>query len=104
MYKVFKAPKFQKKIEKLLDKREFIELDFFIKQLKRGNISGKSLTYEFFREKKIGGKRVYFLVYDEIKIILLISCSNKKYQQSTIDEIKILLPEFKKYAYDLYKN
>lgn len=102
MFRIFKAPRFQKKVEKLLTKKELEELNAFIKDLKKGRITGKTLTYEFFREKKIGSKRVYFLVYDDLAIILLVNASNKKYQQETIDEIKILLPEFKRYACELY--
>lgn len=102
MFRVFKAPKFDKKVDKLLDKKEKEELDKFIEELKEGKIKGKVLTYEFLREKKIGGKRVYFLIYDEIAIILLVNSSKKKYQQETIDEIKLLLTEFKRYAYELY--
>ncbi len=104
MFRVFKAPKFQKKVEKLLDKKGLNELEQFISELKTGKISGKPLTYDFFREKRIGGKRIYFLVYEDIRIILLISSSSKKYQQETIDEIRVFLPEFKRYAYELYKN
>jgi hypothetical protein len=37
-------------------------------------------------------------------MILLVNLSKKKYQQETIDEIKILLPEFKRYAYELRTN
>ncbi len=104
MYRVFKEPKFQKKAEKLLDKHEIKELEKFIMNLKKGILAGKWLTYNFFREKKIGGKRIYFLVYDDIKVILLVGCSNKKYQQTTIDEIKLFFPELKKYAYDAFKQ
>ena len=43
-----------------------------ITKLKQGNILGKPLTYNFLREKKIGGKRIYFLVYEDICLILLI--------------------------------
>ncbi len=104
MYRVFKAPKFQKKSDKLLNSREIKELDNFINELKDGKISGKRLSYDFFREKKLKGNRVYFLIYEDIKIILLISVSNKKYQQETIDEIKLFLPEFKLHAYELYSK
>jgi len=104
MFRVYKAPKFQKKIDKILEKSELEELDLFIEELKSGNIHGKSLTYDFFREKKIGGKRIYFLVYPEVKTVLLVSCSKKKYQQETIDEIKYLLPKFKELAYKMNKN
>ena len=78
MYRVFKAPKFEKKINKNLEKSEINELNKFINNLKKGKISGKILSYEFFREKKIGGKRIYFLIYEDFNIILLISISNKK--------------------------
>jgi len=102
MYRVFKSPRFQKKVEKLLDKRELKELDEFIQELKKGNIVGKQLTFEFLREKKIGGKRIYFLVYEKLSVILLVNSSNKKKQQATINEIKFFLPEFKKEVYKKY--
>lgn len=102
MFRVFKSPKFKKVAEKSLDKIELEELETFINELKQGNTFGRPLSYPFFREKKIGGKRIYFLVYDEIQVVLLVNVSNKKYQQETIDEIKFLFPAFKKYAYDLY--
>jgi len=104
MFEVYKAPKFQKKAEKFLDKKELDELEKFISELKKEKVLGDPLSYDFFREKKIGGKRVYFLVYKEIKVVLLVNISKKKYQQETIDEIKILLPEFKRYAYELRIN
>jgi len=99
--RVFKSPEFQKKADKLLTKIEKSELDSLISDLKNDKIVGKVLTYEFLREKKIGSKRVYFLLYEDINIALLVSISTKKYQQETIDEIKYLLPEFKVYAYKL---
>ena len=104
MYHIFKSPKFQKNVEKLLSKFELQELDNFISELKQGNILGKPLTYNFLREKKIGGKRIYFLVYEDICLILLIKSSNNKMQQETINEIKYLLPEFKEYAYKLHQE
>jgi hypothetical protein len=50
----------------------------------------------FFREKRIGGKRIYSLIYEEQNAVLLVTISNKKMQQETIDKIIELLPEFKK--------
>jgi putative component of toxin-antitoxin plasmid stabilization module len=49
---------------------------------------GDSLGFKFFREKKIGGKRVYYLIYEDLKAVLLVGVSDKKSQQETIDEIK----------------
>jgi putative component of toxin-antitoxin plasmid stabilization module len=104
LYRVFKSPKFQKNVEKLLDKKELDELNTFIDELKAGKVGGKPLTYDFLREKKIGGKRIYFLVYDDIAVILLVNSSNKKRQQETINEIKFFLPEFKREIYRQYRK
>ena len=101
MYKVFKASDFDKKSQKILSKKEQVELENFILKLKEWTVSGKPLSYIFFREKKIAGKRIYFLVYEEIKIILLVSISTKKYQQETIDKIKLMLPYFSDYIQKL---
>jgi putative component of toxin-antitoxin plasmid stabilization module len=75
-----------------------------IKNLKQNSNVGKSLGYDFLREKKIGGKRVYFLIYEDICLILLVGTSNKKTQQDTIDNIKLYLNEYKEYAYQIYNN
>ena len=106
MYKVFFVLNFKKKVKKLLNKKELEELENFIEnELKvKGDLVGDQLTYPFLREKKITGKRIYYLVYQDIAIILVIEVSNKKTQQKTIDEIKKYLPEYKKLAYELYNK
>lgn len=95
MYRIFLLPEFKKRVKKLLSKKELEELEYFIENdLKnKGDKVGDQLSYPFLREKKISGKRVYYLVYKEIAIILLIEASNKKTQQKTIDEIKLYLSE-----------
>ncbi|MDA3854835.1 MAG: hypothetical protein PF569_01155 [Candidatus Woesearchaeota archaeon] len=103
-YSIFEIGSFEKDLRKLLDNSEYNEYENFKVKLKSGIILGKPLSYEFFREKKIGGKRIYFLVYKEIMIILFVKSSKKSYQQETIDEIKILLPEFKHLAYEIYEK
>ena len=104
MYYVFKLPIFDKKATRLLSKGELFELEKIINQLKINPNIGKILTYSFLREKKVGSKRIYFLVYKEICLILLVSASDKKSQQKTINEIKKYLEEYKEYAYELYRN
>ena len=68
---------------------------------KKGNKVGKPLKSQFFREKKIQNRRIYFLVYEEILVVLVIAQSDKKHQQETIEEIKKKLD---KYKYYVYKN
>ncbi len=95
MYAVFRTRKFDKEFEKQLSKEEQKEIENFErKQLVNNPYVGDHLKFPFFREKKIGGKRVYFLVYDEIKSVLMIGISDKKTQQETIDEIKDRLDDY----------
>jgi len=47
---------------------------------------------------------VYFLVYDDLKIALMVSISDKKMQQETIDKIKAYLAEFRELVEDMAKT
>ncbi len=106
MFKVFLLPEFKKKVKKILSKKELEELENFIlnELTTNGDKVGDQLKYPFLREKKISGKRIYWLVYKDIALILLVEASNKKAQQKTIDEIKLYLPEYKEFAYQLYEK
>lgn len=104
MYKVFKVQDFDKYANKIFQKQDIRELNIFIENLKKNPFLGKPLSYNFLREKKLGDKRVYFLVYKEICLILFVATSNKKMQQITIDYIKKDLEEYKKYAYELHER
>ena len=102
MYDVFKLPVFEKRVNKLLSKKEIEEVNKFIEQLKINPKIGKPLSYPFLREKRLKDKRIYFLLYKEICIVLLVSVSDKKSQQETINEIKLYLEEYKEFVYQLY--
>lgn len=67
----------------------------FEQHLKQEPYSGKPLGYEFFREKKFGGKRLLFLVYNEHNSVLLVTITDKKTQQAAIDLIKSGLDAYK---------
>ncbi len=88
MNRIFKAPDFEKNARKLLSHSELIELDAVIISLKNNLYLGKPLGVPFLREKRIKNKRIYFLVYEEHNIILVVGVSDKKTQQSTIEKIK----------------
>lgn len=66
--------------------------------LKENPYVGKPLGYPHLREKRIGGRRVYYLIYDDLKLVLLVATSDKKDQQETIGHIKGNLDEFRKIA------
>lgn len=65
---------------------------------------GKPLGYPFLREKKIVGRRVYYLIYEDLKLVLLIATSGKKDQQATINHIKRKLDEFRVIAEEIAKQ
>ena len=74
------------------------------KELSNSPFTGKPLSYPFLREKRIGGRRIYFLIYEDLKLILLVATSEKKDQQETIDHIKNQLDEFRSIANFLAKT
>ncbi|QQG38812.1 MAG: hypothetical protein HYS32_04410 [Candidatus Woesearchaeota archaeon] len=95
MYAVFRTAKFEKEVSKQLSKENIIRLENLEKkQLRMNPKVGDPLGFNFFREKRINGKRVYFLIYDDLKAVLMIGLSDKKTQQETIDIIKGNLGEY----------
>jgi len=57
--------------------------------------SGKPLKYSFFREKRYRESRIYYLVYDDLQLILLVATSGKKDQQDVIDTVLKDLAQFR---------
>ena len=75
-----------KKIYNSLDKGE----QDWIQKIKlslQESITGDILRYSWFREKKYQNKRLYFIVDENTKRILLLSFASKKDQQKIIDNI-----------------
>lgn len=74
------------------------------KKLSINPFVGDQLSYPFLREKRIKEKRVYFLIYEDLKLVLLVAVSGKKDQQATIDHIKNSLNEFRIIAENISKQ
>jgi len=100
MFRIIESNVFRKRRKRLTTKDQ-TALKKIIYTLKFGKLIGKPLNYKFFREIKIRKKRIYFLVYDDLKAILLVSISDKKTQQHTINEIRSMIPEYKIYIYKI---
>ncbi len=81
-----------------LDNSERIKIDAKVKKLSEQPWIGKPLGYSWFRELKLNGKRVYFLIYMQKLTILLVAMSDKKTQQSMIDTIKEKFDEYKSFV------
>ena len=75
------------KLYESLDEDEKSWIRKIIEQLKENSKAGKPLRFEWFREKKYKNKRLYYLIYENIDRILLVTFGNKKEQQKIIDFI-----------------
>lgn len=68
------------------------------KKLAQNPFVGDPLGHRFLREKRIKEKRIYYLVYEDLELVLLVAASGKKKQQITINHIKDQLDEFRTLA------
>ena len=93
-YAVFRTPIFGKKLESFSndfkDQIEKIE-----DQLEDNPYVGKPLNVKWFREKRLGEKRIYYLIYDDLKAVYIITISGKKDQQKTINTIRLFLDKYR---------
>ena len=95
MYSIYTTENFDKESLKLRIGDERLNKLFL--QLKENPYVGDQLRYKNLREKRIKEKRVYYLVYDDLKAVLVVSISGKKDQQETISHIIDSFDEYKKY-------
>ncbi|MDO8627259.1 MAG: hypothetical protein Q7K42_02235 [Candidatus Diapherotrites archaeon] len=94
VYKIIATEEFLKDY-KNLPKDEQQRVDKAKEQLKTNPYSGKPLGYDFFREKKLGVKRLYYTIYENKIIVLVLAYGGKKDQQATINAIKTLFLQYK---------
>lgn len=98
MFKLFTTREFDTDFLNL-DESDKIRVRKIMSELKeKGESVGKPLGRKYFREKKFGNKRLYFLVYKDRLIVLAVGISNKKMQQNTINKILLELKEHEKYV------
>jgi len=87
MFRVFVTKEFDDDFDKL-DESDKIRVRKIREQLKeQGDSVGKPLGLPYFREKRFGEKRLYFIVYKSFMVILAVGISDKKAQQATINKI-----------------
>lgn len=97
MYKLFTTGEFDSDFLKL-DESDKKRVRKIMNELKiKGGDVGKPLGRSYFREKKFGNKRLYFLIYKYQLIVLAVGISNKKMQQNTINEILLELKDYEEY-------
>lgn len=104
MFRVFTTNEFDEDFNKL-DESDKKRVRKIMEQLKeQGDSVGKPLGKQYFREKKFGEKRLYFLIYKELTIILAVGISNKKMQQETIDKIILEIKGYEKFIVEKLKD
>ncbi len=103
MHKVIGTETYAREIEKW-PKKDRETAEKISKQLSDNPLAGKPLNYPFLREKRVGGRRIYYLVYSDLSLVLVVATSDKKNQQSTIEHIKGNLDEFRKVAEEIIKQ
>lgn len=88
-YRVYRSGKFDRDLEKqdndFLNKVNKIET-----RLVENPYMGDPLGVSWFREKRIEGFRVYYLIYDDLHAIFMVRVSGKKDQQKVIDTVRLL--------------
>ncbi len=104
MFRVFTTREFDNDFDNL-DGSYKERVRKILRQLReQGDSVGKPLRLSYFREKKFGSKRLYFLVYKEFAAVLSVGISNKKIQQATINRILMDLDEYKGFIIKELKN
>ena len=93
--KVFETEHFSRLYETLQEK-EKNWIKKMIAQLKESSKVGKPLRFDWFREKKFEGNRLFYLIYNDLEKVLLVAYGEKKNQQKIIEEIIRNKDEYKK--------
>jgi len=104
MYQVYSTKRYDKEVGKYFSAVEMKLLDNIHRKIAEQPMDGDALGYTFFRERRLGGKRIYFVIYSELNAVLMVAVSDKKTQQETIDEIKSRLKDYNVVVQEAIKN
>jgi len=94
LYIVYRTSLFNDKLEDFSEgfKRR---IDRFEEKLATNPYVGKPLGIRWFREKRLGKHRMYYLIYEDVKAVYVVTLSEKKDQQRTINTIRYFLDEYR---------
>src|SRR3989338_2810573 len=91
-YKVYRTPIFERKLEPFSDHFKK-QIDRCEEQLAENPYVGKPLSVPWFREKKLDIYRMYYLIYEDLQAVYIITLSGKKEQQKIINTIRVFLEQ-----------
>ena len=69
-----------------------------IRQFTANPYVGDSLQIKYIREKRFNGKRIYFVIFEDLKKVLIVAINNKKTQQKIIDSIRSNINKYRTYV------
>jgi mRNA-degrading endonuclease RelE of RelBE toxin-antitoxin system len=102
-FAVFHSHTFDKSLARM--PKDFKEwLDKVECQLAENPYVGDQIRVPWFREKKKGTFRAYYLIYDELRAVYFVGISAKKDQQTVINTIWLLLDHFKEEIQNLVQK
>ncbi len=93
-FKVYHSKRFDDELKKS-DKDFLNRVDKIEDQLVENPYLGDKIDYEWFREKRYGKYRIYFIIYEEMNAVFMVATSDKNDQQKIINTIKFLFDLFK---------
>ena len=75
-----------------------------VRQLRQNPLAGKPLSYPFLREKRVKEKRIYYLVYTDLELVVLVATNTKKDQNLRISKIKEHFTEYRTLAEKIIRD
>ena len=93
-YAVYRTEVFSRKLSPFSE--EFRkQIDKIEEQLKQNPYVGKPLGVHWFREKKLDVFRMYYLIYEDLQAVYMITLTGKKDQQKVINTIRFFLEQYR---------
>ena len=103
-YQVFIHPSIYQEVILKMSSNDQNRIDNLVQQFTQNPYVGDSLQIRSIREKRFDGKRIYYVVFDDLKSVLIVALSDKKIQQRTIDSIKSRLNDYREYIISIKDN
>ncbi len=93
-YKVYHSHRFDRELKKF-DNTFQDRVDKIEDQLVENPYTGDPLGVKWFREKRYGKYRIYYLIYEDLEVVFMVAVSEKKDQQKVINTVRLLFDFFR---------
>ena len=97
-YKVYIHPTVYKEVIEKLSTKDQERINSLVQQFTTNPYVGDYLQIKSMREKRLNGKRIYHVVFEDLKLVLIIAISDKRTQQKTINSIRSNMNGYREYA------